>query len=195
MPMNKQSKRNEEVFGVISRLFAENGYLETTMREIAKELGMKPASLYNYFASKEEALFKLLKESVANAIKKIENICSLDISAEEKLKKLINFYVYAYSVKKEGPVLLLNHVDKLSQEHQYILIQEQRRLVNMATKVLEELIEEGKMKPIPPKIALFAVFGMTNYSLKWYRPGGPVKPSELVEYLSEIFTKGIMSEK
>ena len=47
--MNKQPQRNEEVFGVISRLFAEKGYLETTMREIAKELGMKPASLYNYF--------------------------------------------------------------------------------------------------------------------------------------------------
>ena len=71
MPMNKQSKRNEEVFGVISHLFAEKGYLETMMREIAQKLGMKPASLYNYFASKEEALFKLLKESVANAIKKI----------------------------------------------------------------------------------------------------------------------------
>ena len=194
MPMNKQPHRNEEVFGVISRLFSEKGYLETTMREIARELDMKPASLYNYFKSKEEALFKLLKGSVGSALEKIEAICSLNVSAEEKLKKLIDFYVYAYSVKKEGPILLLNHVDKLSPEHRQILIQEQRRLVNMASKVLEELIKEGKMKPIPPKIALFAFFGMTNYSLKWYHPKGPVKPLELVEYLSDIFTKGIMRE-
>jgi len=192
MDNDKMPQRDKEVFSVISRMFAKKGYIETTMREIAGELNMKPASLYNYFRSKEEALFRLLKDSIDNANKELEKICDLDISAEEKLYKLIDFYTYAYSTKKEGPILLLNHVDKLSEEHRQILIDEQKRLVDRAAGILEALIKEGKVKPFPPKIVLFAFFGMTNYSLKWYNPEGEVNPLELVRYFSEIFTKGIM---
>ena len=192
MTKSNKVKRNEEIFRVISRMFAEKGYLETTMRDIARELNIKPPSLYNYFKCKEEALFILVKESMENALKKMENICNSNISAEEKLYRIIEFHTYAYSIKKEGPTLLLNHVDKLSEEHRHILIEEQRRLVNMATEVLEDLIKEGKIKNIPPKIALFAFFGMTNYSLKWYDSKGSVKPEDLTRFFSEIFTKGIM---
>ena len=193
MTKSNKVKRNEEIFSVISRMFAEKGYLETTMRDIARELNIKPPSLYNYFKCKEEALFILVKESMDLALEKMENICSMNISAEEKLYRIIEFYTSAYSIKKEGPILLLNHVDKLSENHRRILIEEQRQMVNMATEVLQELIEEGKMKNIPPKIALFAFFGMTNYSLKWYNHKGSVKPDELTNFFSEIFTKGIMA--
>lgn len=47
------------------------------------------------------------------------------------------------------------------------------------------------MKDIPPKIALFAFFGMVNYTIKWYHPNGAVKPENLFEYFTEIYTKGI----
>jgi AcrR family transcriptional regulator len=192
MTKANKKQRHDEIFGVISRMFAEKGYLETTMRDIAKELNVKPPSLYNYFKSKEEALFKLINESMDTALENIENINSMDIPAKEKLFKTIEFYTYSYSVKKAGPILLLYYVDKLTKRHQRILMEKQRRFSDMAANILHELEEEGLMKDIPPKIALFAFFGMVNYTIKWYHQNGPVKPEELVKHFIEIYTKGIL---
>lgn len=192
MAKNNKKQRNEEIFGVISRMFAEKGYLETTMRDIAAELNIKPPSLYNYFKSKEEALFILVNDSVDIALEKITEITSMEISAKEKLFKFIEFYTYSYSIKKSGPILLLYHVDKLTKRHQRVLIEKQRRFADEVNLILQELEEEGLMKEIPSKIALYAFFGMVNYSIKWYRNSGTVKPEELVKYFIEIYTKGIL---
>ena len=37
-------------------IFWKKGYLGTSMKDIAKSIGCKPANLYNYFQSKEQLL-------------------------------------------------------------------------------------------------------------------------------------------
>ena len=194
MAKPNRKQRNEEIFGVISQMFSEKGYLETTMRDVAKALNIKPPSLYNYFTSKEEALFKLINDSMDVALEKIKDINAMDIPAKEKLFKVIEFYTYSYSVRKEGPILLLHYVDKLTKRRQKILIEKQRQFSDMAALILKEMQDEGLMKPIPPKIALFAFFGMVNYTIKWYHPEGSVKPEDLVNCFIEIYTKGILHD-
>jgi len=86
----KRQNRSEEIFSTIAHLFTEKGYMETTMRGIAKELNMKAPSLYNYFRSKEEGLFKVLNDSMDSGLKKMQEVCNMRISPKEKLYKLID---------------------------------------------------------------------------------------------------------
>ena len=150
----KRQNRSEEIFSTIAHLFTEKGYMETTMRGIAKELNMKAPSLYNYFRSKEEGLFKVLNDSMDSGLKKMQEVCNMRISPKEKLYKLIDIHTQSYSVKREGPVLLMNYIHKLTKEHQKILIAKQRRFAELGARILKELQEKGQTKKIPPKIML-----------------------------------------
>lgn len=47
-----------------ARLFRERGYAETSLRDIATVCGMKTASLYYHFASKEEIVIEVLNTGV-----------------------------------------------------------------------------------------------------------------------------------
>lgn len=49
---------------VASELFAERGYAGTSLAEIAKRLGIRKPSLYNYYGSKDELFMDLLTASV-----------------------------------------------------------------------------------------------------------------------------------
>ena len=52
----------EKIKKVALRLFATKGYENTTTREIGRECGMKGASLYTHFKSKEEIFMKVLED-------------------------------------------------------------------------------------------------------------------------------------
>ncbi|GAB6072937.1 hypothetical protein JCM14244_13140 [Venenivibrio stagnispumantis] len=51
--LTKEQKK-EEIVNVACKLFAEKGYYNTTIPDIAENLGMSVGNLYNYFSSKEE---------------------------------------------------------------------------------------------------------------------------------------------
>lgn len=48
------SNTKERILLQSTLLFAKRGYVSVSMRDLAREIGLKPASLYNHFASKEE---------------------------------------------------------------------------------------------------------------------------------------------
>lgn len=49
----------ERILDVALELFAENGYDQTSLREVAEQLGFTKAALYYHFASKEEIFMAL----------------------------------------------------------------------------------------------------------------------------------------
>ncbi|HMR49217.1 MAG TPA: helix-turn-helix domain-containing protein [Arachnia sp.] len=53
-----------EVLDAAAVLFSERGYAGTSTRQIAERAGLRQASLYYHFASKEEILLELLEASV-----------------------------------------------------------------------------------------------------------------------------------
>ena len=48
------------------KLFAEQGYEKTSLREIAEQLGVTKAALYYYFKSKEDIVRSLVEDYVAD---------------------------------------------------------------------------------------------------------------------------------
>jgi AcrR family transcriptional regulator len=60
-------RRADEIADAAARVFAERGYHGTTTQAIADVLGMRQASLYYYFPSKEAALEEVCAARQADA--------------------------------------------------------------------------------------------------------------------------------
>ena len=71
------------------KLFATNGFEETTMMEIAKRSGKGRRTLYMYFKSKEEIYYAVIQTELNRVLKRMEAITQMKASAEEKLLTLI----------------------------------------------------------------------------------------------------------
>lgn len=185
-------EKTKQLQRIIARLFANKGYHSTSMREIARELGINQSTLYHYFESKEDILFKLMSDGMDDALETLEKICAIDLPPEEKLKKVLAFYA-RYSVgEKERVILLINEMNSLNEDYRHILIVKQRRYVEQIKSIMNELASQHKMKDLHPSIATFAFFGMVHYTFKWYHKEGPVGLDELAGLFVEIFTKGIL---
>ena len=194
MPKSKRLEKSKEINRVIARLFAFKGYHSTSMREIAAELGMNQSSLYHYFKSKEDILFKLMNDAIDDVLAILKEICAADLPAEEKLKKVLRFYTRYYAGDQERLILLVNEMHSLNKKHRLILVDKQREYVRLIKSILKELADQNRLEKIHPSAAAFAFFGMVHYTIKWYHKKGSLSLDNLSEEFVQIFTKGILKK-
>lgn len=62
----------EKILQVAQRLFHDEGFDQTTIRDIAAEVGMATGTLFNYFSSKEEVVVALAEEAIHDAEREFE---------------------------------------------------------------------------------------------------------------------------
>lgn len=77
----------ERILEVAARLFVERGYAGTSVRDIAKELGIANPSLYYHFKSKEEMLAELLAEPLGRVERAVEEAEGL--SGDARTRRII----------------------------------------------------------------------------------------------------------
>jgi Transcriptional regulator len=61
----------EKIISLALELFAQNGFSATSMRQIAKTVGIRESSIYNHFASKDEILEAVLSAHGFGFVKNI----------------------------------------------------------------------------------------------------------------------------
>lgn len=67
--------------------FRHYGYSKTTVADVAKELGMSPANIYRFFASKAELLEGVCARMLQQSLMLTEAAAALPLSAEERLRR------------------------------------------------------------------------------------------------------------
>ncbi|MER5866594.1 helix-turn-helix domain-containing protein [Kitasatospora sp. NPDC002040] len=63
-PSSSELSPREQVLAAAAELFTRNGYAATTTRAVAELAGLRQASMYHYFARKEDLLATLLESTV-----------------------------------------------------------------------------------------------------------------------------------
>ena len=92
-----RSQKRKKIIDKAWELFAKNGYEETKVEDITKDLGISKGSFYTYFATKEELLYEVLEKIKKEIIENLENI-----NVNQTPKKVLEDYVKAkmnYAVK------------------------------------------------------------------------------------------------
>ncbi len=98
-----KEERKKEIIKAACRLFAKKGYYNTTIPDIAEELGMSVGNLYNYFHSKEELAKYIMQYSSKLLGDEIRKINEENISTKEKIYKIVRKF---FEIGQEQPELI-----------------------------------------------------------------------------------------
>ena len=107
-----RSQKRKKIIDKAWELFAKNGYEETKVEDITKDLGISKGSFYTYFATKEELLYEVLGKIKKEVIEKLENI-----NVDQTPEKVLEDYVKA---KMNHAVKILNNM-KLRAVEKYLI--------------------------------------------------------------------------
>src|SRR5215831_10243669 len=84
-----QRRRAPQIIEAAAHVFAERGFHGATTQDIADVLGIKQASLYYYFSSKEGALELVCLKGVEGFFEAAKAIARAPGSARERLGRLV----------------------------------------------------------------------------------------------------------
>ena len=186
----KQETRKEEIVRVAAKLFKEKGYSAVTMRDLAREMGIKAASLYNHINSKQDILDGIIISLAEEFTKGMGLIRSRDSSCIEKLKKIIELHVKISSQNIYGMASLNN--DWMHLEVQLDYYQKLRiAYENDFKSILKEGIESNEIVDAKPDVMMFSILTTLRSLYIWIPKKEDLSLQELSNTLYQILIKGI----
>ncbi len=98
-----KEEKKLQIIRIACRLFAQNGYYNTTMPDIARELNMSVGNLYNYFESKEELAKEVMLTVSRWVAQRLRSINDEKIPTREKIRKLVRSF---FEISLQEPELI-----------------------------------------------------------------------------------------
>ena len=190
---DKSGRRREDILKGAERVFAEKGFREATMSEVAKRSGVSEATIYDHFASKEEVLFTIPLETTRRGKRKMEEYLTYIRSASDKLRAIIHNYLEFYQQHPDYAavaLLILKRNPRFLETEAYGIIREWSRTI---LRVVEEGKACGEFRAeADPSVTRTVVLGSVEHAvIGWLLLGRPKSPSDIAETLSTQIIQGL----
>lgn len=189
--------KREELVRIAAGLFKEQGYQSTRLIDIARVAGLDRATVYYYFGSKEE-LFRETVEGVLDANMQEAERLMAD-KALTWVQRLQAVYVrLMVSYEENYPATFVYIQEQMHQvgaeETAWAqeIMKKTRAFDQMLVTFIREAIAGGELRSdLPPRLVEHALFGMLNWTHRWFQPGKGMSGKEVAEAFWSIFIDGM----
>jgi AcrR family transcriptional regulator len=190
--------KRREVIHVAARVFQQKGYRSATLHDVAAALDTDRATIYYYVSGKEELLREAVFAYVLEIVDELRRIAESDASAPDKLREFITRLMAAYEAHYPHPYVFiqekLDEAFRLDSDWAHQLVGIVSELQTQLIAIVEEGVAAGELRPgLPPDLIANALFGMTNWTHRWYRPNtSRHRGEDIGACFAEIFLQGLV---
>ena len=179
-------EKRERILKVAERLFAAQGYANTTMEQIVRELEVSKPFVYYYFHNKQE-IFETLSWRPAVACFTTMDFAPDDprpahVKVIDGLERLIRATIAHY------PAAFFAYREPQVYRPEYLAAQ--KKLANHFYERLCSLLEQGRREGsfdfTETRITAQAACSLPGFLYNWYLPDGRLDPDAMVRELSKL---------
>lgn len=187
---NSEIKR-DAVLQTAAKLFLEDGYRKTSMRELAARLEITKPALYYYFRNKEEILVECYRAGIAAIEGLLDKAVVSNANGLTKVQAFVLAYATAIVTFDFGRCVATLDDSELSAKARQQVRALKRRIDRSIRDYVEEGITDGSISPCNSKLASFAMAGAINWIGAWYKPGGSLSAEEIASQFAHLLTLGL----
>ncbi len=189
--MGRKMKYDDKLLLIMDRackVFAEKGFHNSSVRDVAAATGTSPAGLYYYFKSKEELLHLILGDCLSSLMDRVRSDVIGIADPAGRLRAIIRTHLDHFKHKENQMRVLAHEWEALSGTFGEEIRGLMREYVHVVSGTLTELSPERAPEEI--RAATFGLLGMLNWVDQWYRPDRDLPTNLLADQFSAIFLGG-----
>ena len=174
-----------------TRLFRKSGYAGTSMQDIANELGIKPASLYNHISSKQDILVELLSYGANLFVDGMKDIKQSQLNDLQKLERLIALHLRITVEHTDLMALIAVEWRHLEGEGLREYLKLRNSYENDFRIILKGAMENGLIHTMDIEIAFFSILTTLKWFYSWYDKHSQLSMVDIEEYLKQLLLGGL----
>jgi AcrR family transcriptional regulator len=182
------ARRRHQLVEVALRVFAERGYHDASMNDIAEAAGVTKPVLYQHFASKRELFSELLTDVGAELQETITKAVAAAQTPHEMVE--LGFAAYFRYVDQHRDAFQLFYGGGLGRDAGFseVVNQVETALANLVA----DLIEIEGLTPGQRRVLGHGIVGMIEgASTYWVRSNSDADPAALAHQLAELAWRGL----
>lgn len=185
----------DRVLQAAARLFRDQGYAATSLRDVARAAGMLPGSLHYRYATKEDILSALMERAIDRLIEGVLSATAAGTDPLDRMRLAIVAHVRILLSGEDSVYVLLYDWRSLSPAAERAIAKQRKRYEQFADELLAQA---AAYAPVMPGVDLYLVrqfgFGAANWVAQWFDPKGPYTPEQIADHFFRYLSQGTLKE-
>ncbi len=189
------NSRRDELLRIAAGLFAEKGFKNTTVRDIADAAGILSGSLYHHFDSKESMVDEILRTFQEELFGQYDEILAGDRDPAAKLEQAVLVSFEAIDKHRDEVAIFQNDAAYLLTFDRFAYLAERNQQSREVwLTLLRNGVDAGVLRAdLDLELTYRFIRDTVWVAVSWYRPGGRRTHTEIARQYLSILLEGIHS--
>lgn len=182
----EENSRRMELVRAAAKLFRDQGYERTTVRDLGNAVGLQSGSLFYHFRTKEEILGAVMALGITSTTEQLRLAIQQAATPRDKLSAL--FHVHLASLLGDNQAALevmLYEWHSVSDKAKPGLIVLRDQYEALWQDVLDEAAQHGLIKN-DTRLLRRTLLGSLHWTVQWYKSDGPLTVTQLANNMLSL---------
>lgn len=185
------TSQHERIRLAAVRLFTAQGYAATSIKQLANELKMVPANLYNYYPNKESLLFEVLSHQLTELLERDAAIVKKYPDPVARLRALIVDLVMEDLRNPQAAFVGRHGLNGLSGTRRERISQMMADVRRVWLSAVRDGVKSGDFDTADPKLSTLTILSLCASTSTWFHPGGEHSAEEIAEHTALLALRGL----
>lgn len=174
------------------KLIHRQGFAAMSLRQLAAEVGIQPASLYNHIATKQDLLFEIVREHMESMLAAADaTLAAAPPGPIAQIEAFCAHHLLYHFERKQEVYISNSELRALEGQNRTRILAMRRRYEDTLIGLLERGTGAGVIDVPDPKVAAYAMIAALTGVCVWYKPSGRLSKQELVTIHTALLLDGI----
>jgi TetR/AcrR family fatty acid metabolism transcriptional regulator len=196
---NRIEKNNKyhQILEAAVKVFARQGFHQSTVAQIAKEAGVADGTIYLYFKNKDDILVQFFNFRAKQVFESFREEVDRAETSSDKLRNLVRRHLAEFQRDRDGAVVYQVETHQSSRLAEAQI----KEMSKMYRDLISEIIEQGQQEGTIRKdlyvglVKRFIIGGVDEVINTWLHSDGEYDLVSMADPLVELFMKGVGSPK
>jgi AcrR family transcriptional regulator len=181
----------DEIRRVALEMFASRGYASTSVRDITQAAGIRGASMYNHFGSKEAILWDLTQTALAQLFDAWMHADAelSHPSPGDRLAAFVRADVRYHAEHRKEAALINAQLMSLETDHRRAAIQRRADYEGVLRGLLQDCLAVGPYNVPDLRLTTYAILQMSAAVASWFDPDGDLTVDEVCDIYAALALK------
>ena len=183
--------RKDQIRHVAQNLFRQKGYAVSTMRDLAKAVGIEPASLYSHIASKDQLLQDICFQMADSFFGALDQSQIPGLTADEQLRMAIEGHIRVIVENLDASAVFFHEWRHLKEPKLTRFKELRKQYEERFRSIVRKGQHEGIFRQVDEKFVTFTLFSSMNRIFEWDEFDKIKTAADISDNISRLFLEGL----